>query len=199
MNKSQNQQNALDLLEKEDEKLRSIFVEFQANRGGDVEERAMYGDLAKSAIRHVATREAALLEVSNTIKAMPELQSLSSRLIRDLPKRRKAIDQVEKMSRGVHSINLNTGQDFDSEFTELMQIVGSEIEEDLAEVIPAVRGVLKQQGKMADLASARKVAKHAPTNLNPDGSQWYERAPIIGRALTLYDRLRDFPMASNRR
>jgi hypothetical protein len=29
-------------------------------------------------------------------------------------------------------------------------------------------------------------------NLNPDGPRWWERAPIISRAITLYDRLRDF-------
>jgi hypothetical protein len=41
--------------------------------------------------------------------------------------------------------------------------------------------------------------RHAPTSLSPEGPRWYERAPVISRLLTIYDRLRDFPRASRHR
>jgi hypothetical protein len=199
MHDSTHNGTALDLLERQDLELRSVFTRFRASRGPTVEERAEYGDLAKTAIRHVATREAALVDVAQVVADVPALGAVADRLARDLKPRRVAIDRVEKMSRGVQGINLNTGQDFDKEMNALIQIVGSEIEWDLEEGIPAVRSVLEQSGKVDELQSADKVAKHAPTNLHPGGSRWYERAPVLSRLITLYDHLRDFPKAVQKR
>jgi hypothetical protein len=184
---------ALDLLEREDIALRSIFGQVGAHTSGSVEERAEYGDLAKTVIRRVATREAALVDVAKVVADLPELDALSYHLEQQSPVRRRALDTVEKMSRGVQGINLNTGQDFDTEFTRLMQIVGSEIEWDLDQGIPAARDVLERQDKLDQLTSADKVAKRAPTNLSPVGPRWYEHMPIISNVISLYDRLRDFP------
>jgi hypothetical protein len=187
---------ALDLLEREDITLRAVFTQVKANQGPTVEERAEYGDLAKRLIHHVATREAALVDVTNVVSEVPELDAVSEYLERGARRRRKAIGRVEKMSRGVQGMNLNTGQEFDKELTELIQIVGSEIEWDLEEGIPAVRSVLESQDKVDELKSADHVTKHAPTNLHPEGGRWFEKAPVISRLVTIYDRLRDFPKAT---
>jgi hypothetical protein len=190
---------ALDLLEREDIELRSVFGQVRAAQGASVEERAEYGDLAKTVIRRVATREAALVDVANVAGNIPELEDVAGRIEQQSSIRRQALDKVEKMSRGVQGINLNTGQDFGKEFSTLIQIVGSEIEWDLDEAIPAVRSALEQHDKMDDLTSAEKVAKRAPTNLSPKGSRWYERAPIISGLISTYDRMRDFPQAVRQR
>jgi hypothetical protein len=186
-------------LEREDIELQSVFSRVRSLQGESVEERYEYGDLAKTAIRRVATREAALVDVATVAAGAPELQGLTERFERLSPARREALDTVEKMSRGVQGINLNTGQDFTKEFIDLMRIVGSEIEWDLREGIPTVRNVLAQHDMVQNLTSAGKVARRAPTNLSPEGPRWFEHAPIISRFLSIYDRLRDFPGAVRRR
>jgi hypothetical protein len=62
--------------------------------------------------------------------------------------------------------------------------------------VPAVRSWLTKSGDQDPLKSADHIVRHAPTSLSPQGPRWYERAPIISRVLTIYDRLRDFPAAS---
>jgi hypothetical protein len=98
----------------------------------------------------------------------------------------------------VQGINLNTGQEFEPALRELIQVVGTEIEWDLGEAVPAVRGWLRHM-ESADLSSAEHVAKHAPTSLDPTGPRWYERAPMLSRLITVYDHLRDFPRAVRKR
>jgi hypothetical protein len=199
MRNEQSDGNALDLLEREDIALRQAFGQVRSTHGSAVEQRAEYGDMAKSVIRRVATREAALVDVAAVVSTVPELESIAHRLEQHTAVRRQAIDRVEKLSRGVQGINLNTGQDFDKELTELMQIVGSEIEWDLDEAIPALRKTLDERGKSDDLTEASTLAKRAPTNLNPAGPRWYERAPFVARLIAVYDHLRDFPKANTPR
>ena len=106
---------------------------------------------------------------------------------------RPHLNRVEKMSRGVQGINLRVGQDFDGEMEGLMQVVGTEIEWELDVGLPELEGVLKAACSRDDLKSAGHLAAHTPTNLHPDGPRWWERAPILSRLITVYDRLRDFP------
>jgi hypothetical protein len=190
---------ALDLLEREDRELRSMFVLVLANQGPTVDERAEYGNLAKTVVRKVATREAAIVDVQEVVADVPELGNLAEQLVQQAHARRQVFDRVEKMSRGVQGISLNTGQDFDSEFTQLLQIVGSEIEWDLDEAIPAVRSALEQHDRMGDLSTAGSVARRAPTNLNPGGPRWYERSRLTAPVIAFYDRLRDYPKAVRER
>ncbi len=65
----------------------------------------------------------------------------------------------------------------------LIQVVGVEIEWELG----------------VELKTARHLLSHAPTNLHPDGPRWWERAPVISRLITVYDRMRDFPRGTMRR
>jgi hypothetical protein len=190
---------ALDLLEREDRELRSMFVLVMVNQGPSVDERAEYGNLAKTVVRKVATREAALVDVQGVVADVPELGGLADQLAQHTQARRQVFDRVEKMSRGVQGISLNMGQDFDSEFTQLMQIVGSEIEWDLDEAIPAVRSALERHDRIGDLSTAGSVARRAPTNLNPHGPRWYERSRLTAPIIAFYDRLRDYPKAVRER
>jgi hypothetical protein len=125
---SEKQGSAMDLLETEDLELRGLFDALGLTLGPSMEERAKYGDLAKEAIRHLATREAALVNVSNVASSDPSLQEVSEHLQRSMQEHRPYIDRVEKMSRGVQGINLRVGQDFDGEMEGLLQVVDTEIE-----------------------------------------------------------------------
>jgi hypothetical protein len=184
--------SALDLLESEDLELRRLFTQLRLKRGPSVEERAEYGDLAKQTIRRLATREAALVEVAR-VAADPDLREITDRLEVEMHDHRPSIDRIEKMSRGVQGINLRVGQDFEGAMVDLMQIVGTEIEWELSEGVPALEGALRRTDRGGELHSAGRVAQHAPTTLDPEGPRWWERAPVISRLLTLYDHLRDFP------
>jgi hypothetical protein len=189
--------NALELLESEDLELRELFGELRQRRGRSVEDRAEYGELAKEIVRHVATREAALADISKVAAQEPQLSGFASRFEREMLVRRPQIDRVEKMSRGVQGINLRTGQDFDSEMEELIQLVGTEIEWELDEALPELKGSLRRSDREEDLKSATHIRRHAPINLNPRGPRWWERAPVISRLVTVYDHLREFPRAAS--
>lgn len=191
--------NALELLESEDLELRELFGELRQRRGTSVEDRAEYGDIAKEIVRHVATREAALQDVSQVAAHDPQLTECVSRIDLGMHQRRSQIDVVERMSRGVQGINLRVGQDFDAEMEELIQLVGTEIEWELGEALPELRGSLLQTDREEELKSARDVRRHAPTSLSPRGPRWWERAPVISRLITAYDHLRDFPRGALRR
>lgn len=188
--------NALELLEAEDLDLQELFAGIRQRRGTSVEDRAAYGDMAKQIVRHVATREAALVDLLSVAADVPQLHAVVSRMEQGTRASRPQIDRVEKMSRGVQGINLRTGQDFDAEMEELIQLVGTEIEWELSDAIPALKGHLQGTDREGELKSARHLRTHAPTSLDPNGPRWYERAPVISRLLTLYDHLRDFPKAS---
>jgi hypothetical protein len=192
------QGDALDLLEQEDLELRSLFAHMRTNHGDSVVARADYGDLAKTAIQHFATREAALTEVVAVVNDAPELAEVVARIASDTEVRRPLISRVEKMSRGVPPNNLNQGQDFDSALREAIGEVGTEIEWDLDVALPAMKAVIRGSGRSEELKSAQHVARHAPTNLHPGGPRWFERAPVISRLITLYDRMRDYPMHKSR-
>jgi hypothetical protein len=188
--------NALELLENEDLELRDLFAELRQRRGPSVLDRAEYGDIAKEIVRHVAVREAALIDVAVVASDEPHLGGIASRIEHSRSTSRPHIDRVEKMSRGVQGINLRIGQDFDVEVEELIQVVGTEIEWDLAEAIPELEASLQRSHRQDELKSAKHLRTHAPTKLDPRGPRWHERAPVISRLLTVYDHLRDFPKES---
>jgi len=187
--------DALDLLEHEDLELRRLFTQMQKNDDENVSDRADYGQLAKTTIQHLATREAAITEVMGVVSDAPELAAVAARIQSDVEVRRPLISRVEKMSRGVPPNNLNQGQDFSGALRDAMDQVGAEIDWDLDVALPAMKAAIRGTGRSEDLKSADHVARHAPTNLHPGGPRWFERAPVISRIVTIYDRLRDYPMA----
>lgn len=196
--RSEKEGTALDVLQAEDLELRQLFAALGAARGTSVEERARYGDSAKEIIRHLAIREAALVDVAKVAGDDPNLQALASRIDQNIRQHRRIIDRVEKMSRGVQGINLRAGQDFDGSMDELTQLVGTEIVWELEVALPEVQGALRATRREDELKSAGHISAHAPTNLSPEGPRWWEQAPLISRLITVYDRLRDFPRARHR-
>ena len=145
-------------------------------RGSSVEEPAEYGHLAKSASRHLATREAALVDVARGASIDLNLQVITERFEASFHVHRPYIDRVEKMSRGVQGINLRVGQDFESDMQDLIQIVGTEIEWELGEALPAIKGSLQRPHVDEQSKSAEHISTHAPTNLDPERPRWRERA-----------------------
>ena len=190
--------DALDLLESEDRELQGLFSEIQESRGDSVNDRARYGDLAKEIIRHLANREAALVDLQQVVLNASDMSQISARLAEGISDRRCLIDQLEKMSRGVQGINLNTGQDFDAALRRVIDVVSSDIDFDATDLIPTAAEWLSRSGREDELHSAEHVVKHSPTNLSPKGPRWYERAPLVSRLVTIYDHLRDFPRAVKR-
>ncbi len=191
--------NALDLLEREDRELQRIFTTMQQKRGLTVEERVDYGDLAKQSIRHLAVREAALVDITRVLADPSQLGGVAGRLESNMLEGRPHIDRVEKMSRGIQGMNLRIGQDFDDAMLELIDVVSPQIEWELNEGLPELNGSLAHSDRAEQLKSATHLESHAPTNLHPDGPRWWESAPVLSRILTVYDHLRDFPRASKRR
>jgi len=186
--------DALDLLEQEDLELRGLFTQLRHMQRDSVPDRAEYGDLAKTTIQHLATREAALTEVVGVVSGTPELANVVARIEADTDVRRPLFSRVEKMSRGVPPINLNQGQDFDGALRDTVEQVGTEIEWDLEVALPSMKALIRGSDHAEGLKSASHVARHAPTNLHPGGPKWFERAPVISRLITIYDRLRDYPL-----
>jgi hypothetical protein len=191
--------NALDLLEREDRELQRIFTTMQQKRGLTVEERVDYGDLAKQSIRHLAVREAALVDITRVLADASQLGGVTGHLESNMLEGRSHIDRVEKMSRGIQGMNLRIGQDFDDAMLELIDVVGAQIEWELNEGLPELNSSLAHSDRAEQLKSAGHLESHAPTNLHPDGPRWWESAPVLSRMLTVYDHLRDFPRASKRR
>jgi hypothetical protein len=195
MDEFPNHATALDQLKFEDTELRRIFDELDTHRKASVQDRADYGILVKQLIRHLAIREAALVDLLRAIESAPSLQWLAERMKQRTKERRTLIDRIEHMSRGVQGINLNTGQDLDAVLLSLEALLESEMQWELAQALPVV-GAAMRSGNLGHLHSARHVIRHAPTNLDPGGPRWHERAPVVSRVLTIYDHLRDFPRAS---
>jgi len=185
--------DALDLLEREDVGLRRLFAAIEEARADTVRGRAAYGDVAKDVIQHLATREAALIEVARKIEGVGALGGVAPSFDAGSPTRRELLNRLEKMSRGVQGINLNTGQDFDGVLQRMIDTVGTQIERDLTDAIPAVRAWISRSDEDDPLKSADYVVRHAPTSLSPHGPRWYEGAPVVSRPLTIYDRVARLP------
>jgi hypothetical protein len=138
---------AVDVLEDEDLELRRLFTRLHATRGGSVVERAEYDDLVRRTLGHASAREAALAEVTRVLATEGGLRRVASRYQRTGPKRRRLIERLERMSRGARRSELGQGEDFDAGLHDLVQLLGTEIEWDLDEALPAIRGVLAGAGR----------------------------------------------------
>jgi hypothetical protein len=107
--RSEKKGTALDLLEMEDLELRQLLTALGNTRGPSVGEWSEYCDIAKEAIRQLATHEAALVDVREVASEHPALREVSDRFEGAMLEHRPHIDRVEKMSRGVQGINLRVG------------------------------------------------------------------------------------------
>jgi hypothetical protein len=189
------QETSLDVLLREDQILKDLFERVSASRGSSVEDRYDYGNAAKQIIRHLATRQAALMNVGHAISDSPAMRPAATRMIDRGTDRRGLIDELGDMSRAIQSLYLNQGQDFDTPLTALIEAVNTEIDWELALAIPFIEHTLSASERTALFASARYIERHAPTTLSTSGPRWYEHLPVFSRMVTLFDHLRDHPRA----
>jgi hypothetical protein len=187
--------NSLDVLRQENRLLKELIQRVKTSQRSSVDARYNYGNAAKQIIRHLAIRQASLMNVAQVISDFPSLRDIAARMIERGTDRRILIDKVGDMSRAIQSVYLNQGQDFDTPLMSLIDAVNTEIDWELAEAIPIIERTLSAQERDSLLYSARYVKRHAPTRLSPAGPRWHEHAPILGRIVTIYDHLRDHPRA----
>ncbi len=196
--------NALDVLEHEDRQVLETLGAIDVTRGSgthlheSVEDRALYGDLVKRLIREAGTREAAQADVVSGLGEEPGLSDVATAMETHAKERRPHLDAGERMSRGVPGMVLNTGQDFDPELRALAEVMREEIRWELDDAIPAIRRSLSREAHDERFSSGRWVRRHAPTNLDPGGPLWHERARIVSFFRTIFDRARDYPTAAKR-
>lgn len=188
-------ETSLDVLRRENQILKALFARISASRGSSVEDRYDYGNAAKQIIRHLATRQAALMNVGRAISEVPAMRPAAIRMVSRGTDRRGLIDELGDMSRAIQSPYLNLGQDFDTPLTNLIEAVSTEIDWELAVAIPYIERTLSASEKTSLLDSARYIQRHAPTTLSTSGPRWYEHAPVFSRMVTLFDHLRDHPRA----
>ena len=160
-----------------------------------MEDRYNYGNAAKQVIRHLATRQASLMDVGHAISEVPALRPTAARMIARGQDRRSLINELGDLSRSIQSMYLNQGQDFDTPLSALIDAVNTEIDWELADAIPLIEQTLDAEQRSSLFKSARYVERHAPTRLSVSGSHWWEYAPIFSRVVTIYDHLRDHPRA----
>ena len=189
------QETSLDVLLREDQVLKNLFQRVSASRGSSVEDRYDYGNAAKQIIRHLATRQASLMNVGHAISAFPALRPTATRMIERGTERRRLIDELGDMSRAIQSPYLNQGQDFDTPLIALIEAVSTEIDWELTVAIPFIEHSLTASERISLFDSARYIERHAPTTLSTSGPRWYEHAPVFSRLVTLFDHLRDHPRA----
>ena len=189
------QVTSLDVLAGENRILRELFDQINASREPSVEARYDYGNAAKQVIRHLALRQASLMDVSHAISGIPALHTTATRMMTRGKDRRSLIDALGDMSRGIQGVYLNQGQDFDSPLTSLIHAVATEVDWELAEAIPLIEGTLDAEERSSLFRSARYIERHAPTRLSASGPRWWEHAPVVSRLVTLFDHLRDHPRA----
>lgn len=190
------ERTSLDLLEREDRRIMELWRQIDEKRGTSVEDRADYGNLAKLLIRHLAVREAAALDVADGLSQEQPLRGLGERFAGQPESRREHMDRVERLSRGIQGIDLNTGQDFDGALLELFAVLRPQLEWDLDEGIPEVRSSVPPERCEELFHTPAHVSRHAPTSLDPHGPTWWERAPVISRLITIVHHLRDYPRAT---
>jgi hypothetical protein len=187
--------SSLNLLEHENQLLLELFTTLRTNRGVSVQQRFTYGNASKQIIRHLAIRQACLVDIATRIASDENLATIGQRMIERATERREQFDAVGDMSRNVQGIYLNQGQNFDDEMQSLIGRVEAEIEWECREGLPAIREA--DRATPLGFRSARYVVHHAPTRLSTSGPRWFERAPVVSRLLTIFDHLRDHPRATS--
>lgn len=184
--------DALDLLEEMDRAVDKLFRHYEESEGPGVVNQASRGSVGKQLVRYLSMREAAKADIARVIDPSTGLGAARTKLIGHVEDRRSALDSLDRMIRHVRAIDISRTRDADGEILRLRAIVGPEIEWELGEGIGTIEAGLATATR-AKLHRSRNLARHAPTQLDPHGSRWYERAPVVGWLLTKWDRMQDRP------
>ena len=181
---------SLDILQYEDLFLRDLFVQIRGDqepldvfddesRAASVQRRYRYGQTSKEALRHLAIRQSAAMDVATAITAVPDLGSTAAKIIDRGTACRVLINELREVVRHYALMNLSAGSDFAVRMVELMDMAEETIDWELHDAIPTIGKVLATGGSVVRFRDARYVRNHAPTKLDPTGPQWYERAPVV--------------------
>ena len=185
-------QDALDLLKHVDGVLVELFRQLDQASGPGVVNQAQRGTAGKQLVRYVSVREAAKDDIARVIDASSDLGPIKTRLVGQMEDRRSALDSLDRMVRHVRPIDINRAQDAEGTILRLRSIVEPEIAWELGEGIEAIETGLTPEAR-GELHGSRYLRRHAPSQLDPHGTRWYERAPVVGWLLTKWDRLQDRP------
>jgi hypothetical protein len=184
---------ALDVLEYEDHHLRELFDQLADTSGQSVSDRSTHGDLGKQLVRRLAIREGAKLDIVHRLRSEQGLSDLLSRFDGAIEVRRKAIDHLDLLARGVTALDLNQGQDFDRAIKRVREAIEPEIDWELTTGIPTIRKQVSAEDCARLLHDGRYLRKHAPTLPGVGDGRWYERSGILTRLVASWDHLRDRP------
>lgn len=190
--------DGLQFLEEEDRHVLELLARIERSRGQGVESRDRYGTTVKALIRALGVREAAAVAVLEGLERADRRGSIAEGFRKGFAERRRSIDTVERMGRGVAAMELRYGQDFDAALRELRDTVTSQIEWELTEAIPEIGAAFGPEERAKLFSNARHLRRHAPTSLDPTGPRWHERAPVVSRVFSIVTRLRDYPTDARR-
>jgi hypothetical protein len=187
-----NNDDAIDLLQEEDESLVALLGEFESFDGPGVVNQSHRGDLAKQLIRHVGSREAAKADILRATNGMPGTESLRESLKGDQQDRRTAINRIDRMIRHVRPLDVSRADGFYETVGHLSQVLHHEIAWELNEGIETLRADLPASVR-ATLHRAHYLRSHAPTQLGVSGLRWYQRMRVMAWVVTKWDHLQDRP------
>ena len=157
--------NAVDALEDEDLELRRLFARLHATRDGSVHEQAEYDDLVRRTLRHVSAREAAVTEVTRGASLEGGLRRVTSRYLG--PSRAPEADRPRREDVAAHPGCWADPREAFDDLHELVRLVGTEIEWDLDEALPAIRVVLAGTGREAEYKKSSAKKKKKKKSIKP--------------------------------
>jgi len=157
------------------------------SRAASVERRYRYGQAAKQILGHLALRQRAAIDVAVAIRPRSELRATSDEIIDRATRCRALIDELQDILRSHPLMSLNAEGDFAPRLAQLAELAGATIHWELREGIPLIEKAINAGLPVSGFHDGLYVVRHARCKLNSGGPQWYERAPIVSRVLTVWD------------
>lgn len=186
-------EDSVAVLEYEDRGILDVFAELDSTVSSSITDRAAHGYACKHLVRRLAIREAAKTDIVEHLADVEGLADTLTRIEGSSEERRRAIDRVDKMTRGITAMDLNQGQDIDAAVDSVRQIVEAEITWELEAGIPSVRRTVGSGDRSQLLRTGRYLRGHAPTHPGVGKGRWYERSGILVALKSAIDHLRDRP------
>ena len=190
MKRSSRKRDALDQLRFEDIVLSRLLIAL-SDKG---QNRRRHGRTIKTFIERMAVRQAARELVLEAVAPVPELAAMSADLRAGVPDARAQMDQLDELTRGIASTNLNQAQDVDAAIDAIEPHLRAEIEVDLNHLIPMVERTLGPDERTRLLPSASYVLRHCPLHPGAHPRRWYERIGPLVWIHSVYDYLRNLPV-----
>ncbi|MGH9057860.1 MAG: hypothetical protein ACRDYY_18700 [Acidimicrobiales bacterium] len=186
--------DALDVLTSQNRAIADLFGQWDAatatlKDGDDVDVRYKRGSAVKMLLEHLAVREAAIGAV---VERLREIGSgdLAGALEADGAERRRRIDRLDELSRGVAAVGLNNSE-ADTAVGDLARVFEQESHSRGGSLAGAVEQALGPPGGRG-LPSRRWVQMHSCTHPSPE-PHWFDRIGALEQVRDAYDHLRAAP------